>query len=171
MRTNIFSKGSLAAALGSLLLIGAGCGASTQTTINVPSQEPDTQGDVKVNVNADMKVNLEAQGVTDARRTVDEAVQPIDDAGAREVQVTATNWTFEPKEIRAKAGEKIKLTLMNSDGTHGIAIPAFNVSLKPAPGTSDSTVFIADKKGTYPFFCNVRCGEGHREMKGTLIVE
>src|SRR5688572_32589818 len=115
MRTNIFSKGSLAAALGSLLLIGAGCGASTQTTINVPSQEPDTQGDVKVNVNADMKVNLEAQGVTDARRTVDEAVPPIDDAGAREVQVTATSWTFEPKEIRAKAGEKDrKSTRLNS---------------------------------------------------------
>jgi cytochrome c oxidase subunit 2 len=95
----------------------------------------------------------------------------IDEAGAREIKVTATNFAFQPAEIRVKQGEKIKLTLVNGDGTHGIGIPAFNVSIKPGQGGTASQVFIADQKGSFPFVCDVFCGEGHRDMTGTLIVE
>lgn len=168
MRTTLLSKGIGALALGSLLLIGAGCGAASQTSINAPGIDG-------VDVNAGVKVNLETKtGAREARRreSADAVAAPaIDEAGAREIKVTATKFAFTPDEIKAKAGEKIKLTLVNSDGRHGIAIPAFNVNLKPAEGETGSTVFIADKAGSYPFFCSVFCGSGHRGMKGTLIVE
>ena len=175
--------------LGSLLLIGAGCAASTQTDVNAqagsPSGaattrdragEPDyapngDEGGIKANVNGDMKLNYEGRGgAKDARREM-EAAPAIDPAGAREIKVSASEFAFDPTQIKAKVGEKIKLTLTNADGGHGIAIPAFNVSLKPAKGETGSTVFIADKAGTYPFFCNVFCGSGHRQMRGELIVE
>lgn len=186
MRTNRLSEGLIALSLGSLLLIGAGCGATTQTNVNAqgtapsggattrdragePDYRPD-DGGIKANVNGDMKLNYEGSGLKDARREV-EAAPPIDEAGSREIKVSATDFSFEPKQIKAKVGEKIKLTLTNSDGKHGIAIPAFNVSLKPGEGETGSTVFIADKAGTYPFFCNVFCGSGHRQMRGELLVE
>ncbi|HTK04287.1 MAG TPA: cupredoxin domain-containing protein [Candidatus Eisenbacteria bacterium] len=186
MRTAKLSKGIAGLALGSLLLIGAGCGAASQSSINASTGDPrtgtttrDRQGEPDyapdnggADVNAGVKLNLETTGAKDARRQeTSDAAPAIDEAGAREIKVTATEFAFTPNEIRAKAGEKIKLTLVNSDGRHGIAIPAFNVSLKPPVGTSGSTVFIADKAGSYPFFCNVMCGSGHRSMKGTLVVE
>ncbi len=99
------------------------------------------------------------------------AAPVVDPAGAREIKVSASKYAFDPSEIRVKQGEKIKLTLTDADGTHGIAIPAFNVDIKPEAGKSASQVFVADQKGTFPFFCNVFCGEGHREMNGSLIVE
>ncbi|HSD12349.1 MAG TPA: cupredoxin domain-containing protein [Patescibacteria group bacterium] len=95
----------------------------------------------------------------------------IDETGAREIKISASKFKFDPAEVRVKQGEKIKLTLTNADGMHGLDIPAFNVSLKPAEGQSASQVFIADQKGTFPFFCSTFCGEGHRDMQGSLIVE
>jgi cytochrome c oxidase subunit 2 len=38
------------------------------------------------------------------------------------------------------------------------------------PGSSKTVTFVADKAGTFKFFCNVPCGEGHREMTGQLVV-
>ncbi|HTM68804.1 MAG TPA: cupredoxin domain-containing protein [Candidatus Binatia bacterium] len=186
MRTVKNSAGLMGLALGGLLLIGAGCGATTQTDVNAAAGGPQRgtqtrdnangpdyrpEGGVETNVNGEVKLNYRDSGATDARLETQNDAPAIDEAGAREIKVTAKNFAFDPSEIRVKQGEKIKLTLVNSDGRHGIGIPAFNVSLKPAEGESGSTVFIADKAGTYPFFCDVFCGSGHRGMKGTLIVE
>ena len=85
--------------------------------------------------------------------------------------VTARQFTFEPGTIRVKKGDTVRLTLINADIEHGIAIPAFGVNLKAPVGSQETTEFIADKTGAYDFFCSVFCGSGHREMKGQLIVE
>ena len=34
----------------------------------------------------------------------------------------------------------------------------------------DSVEFTADKAGTFEFRCPTMCGQGHMNMKGTLIV-
>ncbi|MGG4107571.1 cupredoxin domain-containing protein [Paenibacillus lautus] len=87
--------------------------------------------------------------------------------GVKEIKVTASNFKFEPTEIKVKKGEKVKITLENQDGNHGLAIPDFNVDLQQ-PG---STEFTADQVGEHEFHCSVMCGAGHSDMKGTLIVE
>ncbi|WJH35340.1 cupredoxin domain-containing protein [Paenibacillus sp. CC-CFT747] len=90
-----------------------------------------------------------------------------DSGGTKEITVAASNFKFEPSEIRVKKGQKVKITLDNKEGMHGLAIPEFNVDLKK-PGSAE---FTADKAGTFEFHCSVVCGAGHAEMKGKLIVE
>lgn len=147
MKNDKLMAGAAALTLGSLLIIGVGC----KPASSAPERTEATSGP--------------RTGAAPS-----ESIAP-DSADAREITVTATNFAFSPSEIRVTKGEKIKLTLVNRGGTHGIGIPAFNVSLRPGPGGTASAVFIADQAGSFPFFCNVFCGEGHRDMHGTLIVE
>jgi cytochrome c oxidase subunit II len=65
----------------------------------------------------------------------------------------------------------VQITLVNKDVAHGIALPDFSFSLTADAGGTATGQFTADKTGTFVFFCNVFCGEGHRNMKGTLIVQ
>ncbi len=81
------------------------------------------------------------------------------------INLKAKRWTFTPGTITVKKGDHVKIIIDNTDTTHGIMIPDLGVS------GIDSVEFTADKAGTYEFRCPTMCGEGHRDMKGTLIVE
>lgn len=85
----------------------------------------------------------------------------------KEITVNAKSFEFSPNEIKVKKGEKVKLTLKNTDGAHGLEIPDYNVNLQK----DGSVEFTADKAGTFDFDCSVMCGAGHSDMKGKLIVE
>lgn len=86
-------------------------------------------------------------------------------AGVVEVKVSAKDWEFDQKEIHVKKGDKVRITLAG-DG-HGLSLPVYNVNLR----ANDSAEFTADQAGQFEFRCSVPCGEGHMEMKGTLIVD
>lgn len=68
-------------------------------------------------------------------------------------------------------GDLVKITLVNPDVAHGIAIPEFGFDLKAGAGETATGEFTAGKEGNYTFFCSVYCGEGHNGMKGVLIVK
>lgn len=85
--------------------------------------------------------------------------------------IDAKNFTFAPAEIKVKKGDKVKITLNNTQGFHDFVIDEFNVKIAQANGpTSAEVEFTADKTGTFEFYCSV--GQ-HRAMgmKGLLIVE
>lgn len=85
--------------------------------------------------------------------------------------MTAKQWEFDPSTITVNQGDKVKLVITSVDVAHGISIPDFNVSTFLSPGRATEIEFVADKAGTYSFFCNVSCGVGHGNMRGTLIVQ
>ena len=89
----------------------------------------------------------------------------VETANTRVINIDAQRWSYSPNEITVKQGEHIKLVLNNIDFAHGIVIPDLGV------GGIDSVEFTADKVGTYTFRCPTPCGEGHRMMTGTLVVE
>ena len=89
----------------------------------------------------------------------------------KEITMQVSDWEFNPSTIRVKKGQTVKLHISTAEGNHGIAIPDFGISAQLPVGTEKTIEFVADKKGTYSFFCNVFCGSGHKDMKGTLIVE
>lgn len=89
----------------------------------------------------------------------------------KEFNITARQWAFDPATITVKQGDTVKLVIKSIDVTHGIALPAFDISRRLEPGKTVTIEFTADQKGTYSFFCSVFCGAGHSDMKGTLIVE
>jgi len=88
----------------------------------------------------------------------------------KEFNLVANEFEFIPGKITVNKGDRVILHIESLDVEHGIAIPQFGVS-QTLPVSENTTVeFVADKAGIYPFYCNVYCGSGHREMKGTLIV-
>ncbi|OGE93716.1 MAG: hypothetical protein A3K08_00715, partial [Candidatus Doudnabacteria bacterium RIFCSPLOWO2_01_41_7] len=89
----------------------------------------------------------------------------------KEFKIEAKQFEFVPSTITVNEGDTVRLIVTSKDTEHGIGIPEFDVSLKVDAGKTETGEFVADKKGTYSMNCNVFCGSGHRNMKGTLIVK
>ena len=102
---------------------------------------------------------------TPAEDTTSEKVEPT--GNVVEVTVNATNFEFDKKEIRAKAGDTIKLTVVNKTGAHGLAIDEFKQDVKGG----ETVEFVADQKGEFEYYCSLMCGTGHDSMVGKLIIE
>ena len=88
----------------------------------------------------------------------------------KEFTMTAKQWEFNPSTITVNKGDRVKLNIKSLDVNHGFAISDFNVNSRLEPGKETVVEFVADKTGTFTFFCSVQCGEGHGGMKGKLIV-
>ncbi len=85
--------------------------------------------------------------------------------------ITAQNFSFNPKEIRVKKGDTVKIILKNSGGFHDWVIDAFNARTTQIQGGQTAEVtFVADKAGTFEYYCSV---DEHKQMgmRGNLIVE
>jgi len=92
-------------------------------------------------------------------------------AEPRTIEVVTRRYTFEPAVIEAVEGERLRILVKSGDGPHGFEIKKFKVS-KEIPRGSDPVVieFTATEAGKFPILCSVFCGDGHGDMKGTLIV-
>lgn len=89
----------------------------------------------------------------------------------KEFNVIAKKWDFSPDTITVNEGDTVILNIESIDVDHGIAIPDFGVNEKLSPGNTVKIEFVADKKGSFSFSCNVFCGIGHGSMRGTLVVQ
>jgi cytochrome c oxidase subunit 2 len=88
-----------------------------------------------------------------------------------EIQMTLRRYEFSPGSLRVRKGERVKLVMAATDHDHGFKLDDFNVNQKIPKGTTVVVEFTADKAGTFQFHCSNVCGLGHRNMKGTLVVE
>ncbi len=88
-----------------------------------------------------------------------------------EVEIKASNWKFEPELVEVNFGDKVELHMESIEGTHGIVLPQFKVSETLVPGEDVHFEFIADKKGSFGFYCSVPCGAGHSGMNGLFVVK
>jgi cytochrome c oxidase subunit II len=85
--------------------------------------------------------------------------------------VTSSSFKFSPAEMRVKKGDRVKITLNNTQGFHDLTIDEFNVATKQINGVGTDVVeFVANKTGTFEYYCSVG---NHRQMGmvGKLIVE
>ena len=114
---------------------------------------------------------INTAGVIDNKPSDNQATLGTSATGAiKEFTMTAKQYEFDPNTITVNLGDTVILHITSEDVKHGIALPDFGVSKDINPGEETTVEFVADKKGTFSFFCNVYCGAGHREMTGTLIV-
>lgn len=91
----------------------------------------------------------------------------------KEINMTAFQFGFDPNTITVNKGDKVIIHLINKDLPHGLNLDEFDVHIAPAPKGEVRTVeFIADKVGTFFYFCNnPYCGEGHNRQIGKFIVK
>jgi cytochrome c oxidase subunit 2 len=96
---------------------------------------------------------------------------PAAASAPREIPVVAQRFTFEPARIEVREGERIRLVVSSADGVHGLEIKKFKVNKKvPRGGEAITIDFVASAPGEYPILCSEYCGNGHEDMKGTLVV-
>lgn len=103
--------------------------------------------------------------VEDKTSTQSSAVEAV-----KEITVSSGGLKFTPAEIKVKVGDKVRITYKNTKGQHNFALDEFNVKTKLLSAGEEETVeFVADKAGTYNFYCPV---PGHRSagMEGVLNV-
>jgi nitrous-oxide reductase len=95
--------------------------------------------------------------------------------GVVEVWMNVVRSRFTPDIVTAKVGDRVIVHLTNTEGTpdatHGFAVPTKNVMVSLDPGESTTVEFVADKPGSYSFYCTEFCSALHLEMQGWLIVE
>jgi len=88
------------------------------------------------------------------------------------ITITAKYWEFNPNVISVKKGDRVRLTLLSTEGTHGFYLPEYNIDEKMSAGDAPVIVeFVADKTGEFEFRCSVPCGPGHQDQIGKLIVQ
>lgn len=99
-----------------------------------------------------------------------EASSSSEDTSVKEFTVTGSNYQYEPATLTVNKGDKVKITFKSSGGMHDFVIDEFSVQSKRiGSGEQDIVEFIADKTGTFEYYCSVA---NHRAMgmKGTLTV-
>ena len=135
-----------ALATGSLLL--AACGDDDDTATDMPGMEDDGHG---------------GDGHDDARED-----SPVVE-GAREIEVTADDFAFDPDEITADVGEDLVIVLTSVDFLHDLTIDELDAHVAADRGETAEGGVRADEAGTYTYYCSV---PGHRQagMEGTLTV-
>lgn len=156
--------------LSMLVFLGVGC---TSTPVqNVMSVVPPPQPEAEVpavsspaspasdSVSADSSATSQST-VLDAQA----AAEPM------KVTIVARKWSFLPATFKVKKGDRVQLQITSIDVRHGFELPEYGISGTLEPGKAFTTEFVADKVGTFSFFCNVFCGAGHSIMRGTMIVE
>lgn len=90
----------------------------------------------------------------------------------RVIEVVAKRYAFEPSEIEVAVGERVTLSVRTADGVHGVEIKKFKVKKEIPRGTAPVMIeFTATEAGRFPILCSEYCGDGHGDMKGTLVVK
>jgi cytochrome c oxidase subunit 2 len=90
-------------------------------------------------------------------------------------EVVARRFEFEPATIEVTEGDRVRLVVRSADGPHGVEIKAFKVKKavpRAKPGDAPIIIeFVATSAGEFPILCSEYCGNGHEDMKGTLVVK
>lgn len=90
---------------------------------------------------------------------------------SRVVHVTSENWKFTPNVIRVKKGENVTLSLQGVSGLHGFAVHDIGINVPVAQGKTVSIKLPTDKAGSFGLRCSIPCGQGHLDMRGTIVIE
>jgi uncharacterized cupredoxin-like copper-binding protein len=95
---------------------------------------------------------------------------PASQQGADEILVIATEFAFEPDELRLVSGETVNLRLENrGDAFHDLTIGDVGFTLVADPNRHSTGSLRVDRPGRYEFICSVP-GHAQAGMVGTLIV-
>ncbi len=103
-------------------------------------------------------------------------MQPMT-SSTKEFTIKAYQYGFDPPNITVNHGDIVVINEIDVDVPHGIGIAEFGIITRSTDIGKPVTVrFVADKVGTFKYYCTVYCGEGHESMvsgghEGLLIVK
>jgi heme/copper-type cytochrome/quinol oxidase subunit 2 len=90
---------------------------------------------------------------------------------ARPFTVHAQRYRFDPPRIEVFQDDLVRIELDADDIAHSMTVDAYRIAKRASPGRPVTFEFLADRAGTFPFYCNLRTEDGCRQMRGALIVK
>lgn len=90
---------------------------------------------------------------------------------ARTINITASQWTFQPGVVRVNRGDSVTINLESVDVVHGLFVDGYEIKTVAEPGRPGALTFVADRAGAFHFRCAIPCGNLHPFMIGKLVVE
>jgi cytochrome c oxidase subunit 2 len=88
----------------------------------------------------------------------------------RVIEMTARRFSYEPNEIRLKAGERVVIAIRSLDFIHGMNLPDLSMRLDLVPGQVTRLTLHPMEPCVIDFVCDNFCGGGHEEMHGRFVV-
>lgn len=88
----------------------------------------------------------------------------------RVIRISASTFEFTPSHITVKKGVPVLLELTSKDRHHGFKLSQFQIQADIKPGAVEHVRLVPNKTGTFTFFCDVFCGDGHEDMSGIIEV-
>jgi cytochrome c oxidase subunit 2 len=88
----------------------------------------------------------------------------------REFTITARNYQFSPTRIEVMQDDLVKITVRSEDEPHSLTIDEYRIVKRVPANASTTFEFRADRAGTFAFYCGMTSAEGHRRMRGELVV-
>ncbi|MBI2662498.1 cupredoxin domain-containing protein [Candidatus Woesearchaeota archaeon] len=90
----------------------------------------------------------------------------------KEVHIDMFNFGFIQDPITIQKGDRVRLRITSSQGTHSLTIPELGLSTGAiSAGQQQVLEFTAKQSGAFNYFCTIPCGSGHRTMRGQLTIE
>lgn len=109
---------------------------------------------------------------TQVEESTGEASPAADAKGeVKEFTVDGKNFSISPAQMRVNEGDTVRIVFNNTQGFHDWGLDEFDAkTAQIQAGKSETIEFVADKKGSYEYYCSVG---NHKEMgmKGILTVE
>ena len=97
---------------------------------------------------------------------------PAASGEVKEISIDAFSWGFTQSPADIKKGDRVRVTVTSSSGTHGVAIPDMGVATgRISPGGQEVIEFTATESGEIQYYCNIPCGSGHMHMRGAIGVD
>lgn len=88
----------------------------------------------------------------------------------KEFILRASNYEFDPEIMVASRGDLIRITLIDTSGTHNLFIDGYNVRSNTLNRGEEQVIeFVADKEGSFDFWCEVG-DHRSRGMEGELLI-
>jgi len=140
----------------------------------IPTTVEDFEHKVTRGEMAEMIYRIEEEITNLDSKTYDELAENAEDDGTVSdvtFELTATNYEFSETELPVDRGDTVTIVLTNELGRHNWVLEGYDVAtLTINSGQTTEVTFVADKVGTFEYYCNVA---NHRElgMVGNLIVE
>lgn len=116
---------------------------------------------------AEMDMDMESTATPENGATV----EIPEGATVKTFAVDAFNYAYSETMLEVNEGDAVTINLTSSDGFHDWVLDEFSVASEKISTDGSTTVtFVADKAGTYEYYCSVG---SHRElgMRGILVVK
>ena len=98
-------------------------------------------------------------------------VRAADAPAPRVVEITARRFAFTPAELHLAAGQPVTLRVTSLDVTHGFFQRELGIDAEVAPGKPAQVTITPARAGRYTVICDHFCGQGHGNMRLTVVVE